>query len=170
MNEKDIFKALGEVDPKFISESAPSGSNAKRKGAPWIRLVAACVALFVLATVATLMIFNTEDDGDSDALKYITYEELLSKEYTYYSNDFIYTKLNVSVDSRPVGSWTRTNYLLTKPQESGTKMKISGILKAKETTSYGSLSSGLAYMPGFTQKYLAQISDDLFRENFYFCA
>ena len=63
MNEKDIFKALGEVDPKFISESAPSGSNAKRKGAPWIRLVAACVALLVLATVATLMIFYTEDDN-----------------------------------------------------------------------------------------------------------
>ncbi len=99
----------------------------------------------------------TKDEGATgeEALKYLSYEDILGKEYTYYPNDFIYTKTAIAQDKLPVGSWVRDNYYVTKPQESGTTMKISGILRAKEATNYGCLSSGLAYMPGFTQKYLA---------------
>jgi hypothetical protein len=38
--------------------------------------------------------------------------------------------------------------------DSGVEIKIGCILRAKESTAYGSLTSGLAYMPGFTQQYL----------------
>ncbi len=112
--------------------------------------------LGILSMEEVLELFTKDEEGEDDVLKYITYEELLSQEYTYYPNDAIYTQLTIeTADARPLGSWTRTNYWLSKPEQSGTTMKISGILRAKETTSYGSLSSGLAYMSGFTKKYLA---------------
>ena len=110
--------------------------------------------LGLLSVEDVLELFTKDEDGEG-ALKYISYEDILAKEYTYYPNDFIYTKTTIAQDKLPIGSWIRDNFYVTKPQQSGTKMKISGILRAKDTTTYGALSSGLAYMPGFTQKYLA---------------
>jgi len=113
--------------------------------------------LGLLSIDEVLELFEKDEDGDttSDELKYITYEEILAHEYTYHGNNSVYTKLEIGEHA---GKWNRTGWY--SPGQNlvmgnGTPMKIGAILRAKETTAYGALSSGLAYMPGFTQKYLA---------------
>ncbi len=105
-----------------------------------------------------------QDVAGKEEITYVPYEQLLAHTYTYYPNDTIYSKkmLDDSVNQEEV--WQRTEYY--NPMfsgefdvESGKELKIGCILRAKEETAYGSLSSGLAYMPGFTAKYLADCRD-----------
>ncbi len=95
---------------------------------------------------------------DKNAIKYIPYEDLLEHRYIYYPNDTIYTQGTVP-DMGDQQQWKRTNFYnprmnTTVDVTTGTDVKIGCILRAKEETTYGSLASGLAYMPGFTQMYL----------------
>ena len=114
--------------------------------------------LGLLSMEEVLALFEKDLDGNDD-LTYVPYEELLAHRYIYYPNDSIYTKAAMpSMGMQQL--WQKTGYYdpnanLTMNEKKGTEIKIGCILRAKETTAYGSLSSGLAYMPGFTQKYLA---------------
>ena len=95
---------------------------------------------------------------DKNAIKYIPYEDLLAHRYIYYPNDTIYTQGKIpDMGDQPQWKWTsfyNPKMNTTVDVTTGTDVKIGCILRAKEGTTYGSLASGLAYMPGFTQMYL----------------
>ena len=95
---------------------------------------------------------------DKNAIKYIPYEDLLAHRYIYYPNDTIYTQGKIpDMGDQPQWKWTsfyNPKMNTTVDVSTGTDVKIGCILRAKEGTTYGSLASGLAYMPGFTQMYL----------------
>jgi putative ABC transport system permease protein len=112
-----------------------------------------------LLSMDEMLALFEKDVEEKEELTYLPYEQILAHEYIYYPNNSIYTKapipsMNMQEFWQRTG-WYKPGSALTIDTTKGTKVKISGILRAKETTSYGSLSSGLAYMPGFTQKYLA---------------
>ena len=108
-------------------------------------------------------------EENADTVRYIPYEELLEKTYSYYPNDAVYIEHNEMVEDdfgnqvekqfwRNTGYPTAQNLFMGTSDLDATKktdLKIDCILQAKESTSYGSLSSGLAYMKGFSEKYLA---------------
>ena len=114
--------------------------------------------LGLLSMEEVLELFQKDLEGNND-LTYVPYETLLAHRYIYYPNDCIYTKA-VMPSMGMQQLWQKTGYYdpnanLTMNEQKGTEIKIGCILRAKKTTTYGSLGSGLAYMPGFTQKYLA---------------
>ena len=118
-------------------------------------LVMAQLGLLSMEEVVDL--FQKDAQGDAE-ITYVPHEDILKHTYTYYPNDTIYSKGYVpNVGTQQV--WQRTGYYdPSNPGrfnvESGAEIKIGCILRAKESTTYGSLASGLAYMPGFTQQYL----------------
>lgn len=113
--------------------------------------------LGLLSMDEVLALFEKDMQGDSE-LTYIPYEELLAHRYTYYPNDVIYYEapmmsMGGQMLWQKVGAYDPKNNMLVD-ESKGTEIKIGCILRAKEETTYGSLSSGLAYMPGFTEQYL----------------
>ncbi|MBQ8320328.1 MAG: ATP-binding cassette domain-containing protein [Clostridia bacterium] len=124
-------------------------------------LVLAQLGLLSLEEVVAL--FDQGSAGD-DSTKFISYEELRSNTYTYYPNNSVYTWGNVpGIDENgmPVfqQGWVENGFanelIPTLDKSTGTQLKIACILRAKEDTTYGSLSSGLAYTRGFAEKYHA---------------
>lgn len=73
---------------------------------------------------------------------FFTYEELLGKSFTWYPNDSIYEKTQ-----------TGFNYTAYAPESSdGTlNVKVVGIIRAKETISFGCLTSGVYYTGDLAQ-------------------
>ena len=119
-------------------------------------LVMAQLGLLSMEEVVEL--FQQDATGEGK-ITYVPYEQLLTHTYTYYPNDTIYSKGRVMSSGTQEEVWQRTEYYDPSNSgkfnvESGKELKIGCILRAKESTAYGSLTSGLAYMPGFTQKYL----------------
>ncbi len=119
-------------------------------------LVMAQLGLLSMEEVVEL--FQQDATGEGK-ITYVPYEQLLAHTYTYYPNDTIYSKGRVMSSGTQEEVWQRTEYYDPSNSgkfnvESGKELKIGCILRAKKSTAYGSLSSGLAYMPGFTQKYL----------------
>ena len=115
--------------------------------------------LGLLSMDEVVKLFQQDATGEGE-ITYVPYEQLLAHTYTYYPNDTIYSKGRVMASGSQDPVWQRTEYYDPNSSgkfdvESGKELKIGCILRAKEGTAYGSLTSGLAYMPGFTAKYLA---------------
>ena len=114
--------------------------------------------LGLLSMDEVLELFKKDLAGGGDELTYIPHERLLEHKYIYYPNDAIYKETVMpSLGGQKV--WQKTGAYNPKANMSvdesmGTEIKIGCILRAKEETKYGSLASGLAYMPGFTEQYL----------------
>lgn len=113
--------------------------------------------LGLLTMEEVLELFETDTENAKD-LTYIPYEQIMAHEYLYYANDVIYQKIpmptmNMQETWQKTGFYTPNGVMMD--QKKAVPMKIGCILRAKEDTAYGSLSSGLAYMPGFTQKYIS---------------
>lgn len=82
-----------------------------------------------------------------------TYEEILGKTFTWYPNDAVF-KANKFGDKYNSASPFTYNYDESKIDAEGITFKITGILKPKETISYGCLTSGFFYTEAFTKKVL----------------
>ncbi len=85
-----------------------------------------------------------------------SYDELLDKKFYFYPNDSLFT---VSVE----GMMTTVAYNSAKDQitddEGMITLKVAGILRPKETVSYGCLSSGIYYTEALTD-YILDVNED----------
>ncbi len=93
----------------------------------------------------------TSEDKENFASKayyreYFDYDELLGKEFTWYPADSLFTKGMMGYTYNSEGSKLNA--------EDGMKLKVVGILTAKENVSYGSLSSGIYYTEALTNHIL----------------
>ena len=97
--------------------------------------------------------FISFSKSEKDDVKYINYQELLGKTYTYYPNDALY----IEKDGAGTDTWFYKGYstsaMPTLNKANGIPLKIACILRAKPEVNYGCLQAGLGYMNGFAQKY-----------------
>ncbi len=94
---------------------------------------------------------NKNNNYDEDLLKYrFSYDEIMGKSFYYLPNDCIYKKNTTSSLSFDY------TYSLTEEEVSteGVELKVVGILRPKDSISYGCLSSGFYYTTEFTNMYL----------------
>lgn len=94
---------------------------------------------------------NKNNNYDEDLLKYrFTYDEIMGKSFYYLPNDCIYKKNDTSL--------LDFNYTYSLSEEEvttqGVELKVVGILRPKDSISYGCLSSGFYYTTEFTNMYL----------------
>ena len=89
--------------------------------------------------------YKPENDKD-----YFTYEELLGKSFTWYPNDSVYEKNQMGF-----------GYTAYAPEnEEGTlNLKVVGIIRAKETISFGCLTSGVYYTGALAQHVVDSATD-----------
>ena len=89
-------------------------------------------------------------------IKQFTYEELLSKKFTWYPNDTVYKK-NPGTSLRPQNQYPFDyNHKIADGEtwEGGKELTLTAILRPKEGTSYGCLSSGFYFTTAFTEEVL----------------
>ncbi len=103
-----------------------------------------------------------EDAEVDDTLyrEYFTYDELLSKTFTWYPNDTIFSKTTMSLPT--AGEVTSFSYLYDSNGFADTdavQLKVVGILSPKENVSYGCLSSGIYYTEALTE-HILQVNRD----------
>jgi len=94
---------------------------------------------------------NKDIDGKKENPIYVndnirqsfTYDELLGKEFRWYPNNTVFKKNNDATDPKDY----KFDYSYRAPADktNSLKLKVAGILKLKEGTSYGALSSGFLY-------------------------
>ncbi len=97
----------------------------------------------------------TNEDGSYDKGLYrdsFTYEELLGKTFTWYPNDTVFAEggmlgYQYNHDSKDFSD------------DGAVTLKVVGILKAKETVNYGSLTSGVYYTEALTEHMLEENLD-----------
>jgi putative ABC transport system permease protein len=94
---------------------------------------------------------NKNNNYDENLLKYrFTYDEIMGKSFYYLPNDCIYKKNDTSL--------LDFNYTYSLSEEEvntqGVELKVVGILRPKDSISYGCLSSGFYYTTEFTNMYL----------------
>ncbi len=82
-----------------------------------------------------------------------SYDELLDKTFTWYPNDVVFTKAD---PSNPLAKANPFSYnpFAESTWENGIELKVTAVLKPKETLNYGSLSSGFYYTSALTEKIL----------------
>ena len=125
-------------------------------------LVLAQLGLLSLEEVVDLF-KKDQTPNQNQELTYLPFNEIMEHKYIYYPNDAIYQKTSMMGqeiwykhgDDQLAQQLSAMLPGLSFDASQGMEIEIGCILRAKSTTAYGSLSSGLAYMPGFTQKYLA---------------
>ncbi len=93
---------------------------------------------------------NNEYDSNLNKEKF-SYDELLDKTFTWYSNDLLYKKVEIANPIMPVAF--EYNHL-AQEEWSGVELEITGIVKPKDGLSYGSLQSGFYYTSEFTKMVL----------------
>lgn len=81
---------------------------------------------------------------ESKEIKSFSFDELLDKTFTYYSNNQVYTETN-----NPAKPFTY-NFLGENVQGDGLELKVVGILQPKKDLSYGCLASGVYYTEKLT--------------------
>jgi len=86
-----------------------------------------------------------------------SYDELLNKEFTWYPNDDVFTK-NTDDSTKDTNPFYYNAYA-NDSMENEIKLKVVGILQAKEDISYGCLSSGFFYTEALTNKILTTAAD-----------
>ncbi|HHW79362.1 MAG TPA: ABC transporter ATP-binding protein/permease [Acholeplasmataceae bacterium] len=84
----------------------------------------------------------------------ISYEELMGKTFTWYTNDTVFNKET----GNPLSPFTYNAYSkdFTTINDAGIELEIVGILEPKENISYGSLSSGFYYTEALTKRVLTE--------------
>ena len=92
---------------------------------------------------------------------YFSFEELMSKTFTYYPNDTVYSRTSAyDIEKLVYGSDFKYHPYskdFTKTETNGEELKVVGIVKVKEGISYGSLSTGIYYTKDLTD-YILEIS------------
>ncbi len=107
----------------------------------------------------------TSDDGTYNEALYkdsFTYDELLGKTFTWYSNNTVFEKVQYPNPFAPgefITTYGYNAYSDDFDKESGTELKIVGILTPKDTVNFGSLSSGIYYTEAFTEHVLEKNAD-----------
>ena len=81
---------------------------------------------------------------------YFTYEELLGKTFTWYTNDQVFTAATNPYKPVPFDY----QHDAAKIEGDGLELSVVGILLVKDTTTYGCLSSGIYYTEALTNKVL----------------
>lgn len=81
---------------------------------------------------------------ESKEIKSFSFDELLDKTFTYYSNNQVYTETN-----NPAKPFTY-NFLGENVKGDGLELKVVGILQPKKDMSYGCLASGVYYTEKLT--------------------
>ena len=81
---------------------------------------------------------------ESKEIKSFSFDELLDKTFTYYSNNQVYTETN-----NPAKPFTY-NFLGENVKGDGLELKVVGILQPKKDLSYGCLASGVYYTEKLT--------------------
>ena len=110
--------------------------------------------------VAIVDKYATHEENDNPIPTEIDYDALTNKVFTYYPNDKIYTPTGIPpmegthMDFRYIGQDPDSSVL-----SGGTRIKITGILRAKETVQYGSLSTGFILSPKLEQMMLRESKD-----------
>ncbi len=87
---------------------------------------------------------------DLDKMRF-SYQELMNKRYVYYPNNDVYTKNETATASYNPFTY---NYLESDTWTDGLELKVVGILRPKETISYGCLNSGFYYTKEFTEYFI----------------
>ena len=94
---------------------------------------------------------------------YFSYEELMSKTFTYYPNDTVYSRTAATDIEKLIYGSDFKYHPYSKDfkaeQTNGEELKVVGILKVKEGISYGSLSTGIYYTKDLTN-YILDVSAD----------
>ena len=95
--------------------------------------------------------------------EYFTHEELLGKTFTWYSNDAVFTRNEISLPTggtmqNPATPYTYA-YNAADIEGEGTELRVVGILYANENTTYGCLSSGIYYTEALTEYVLEENRD-----------
>lgn len=78
--------------------------------------------------------------------EYFTYDELLDKTFTWYSNDQVFTASTNPLKSVPYDY----QYDSANIDSEGMELKVVGVLLVNETTTYGCLSTGIYYTEALT--------------------
>ena len=89
--------------------------------------------------------------------EYFTYDELLGKELVWYPTDSVYSPVGDNPLAQMLNGSYAYNSSLNKDdidKNNGVRLKVVGILTAKENVSFGSLSSGIYYTKALTDHVL----------------
>lgn len=103
---------------------------------------------------------EAKDDPKSDHSNYknkFSYDEILNKTFTWYSNETIYTK--GGGEKNPLASYTYNFNSKDFKDDNAVELKVVGILEPKETINYGCLSSGFYYTEELT-KHAIDVNSD----------
>ena len=89
-----------------------------------------------------------------------TYDELMNKKFTWYPNDTVFNKTKViDIGQALQGKFQMTdgftyNGIATDDFKNGVELKVTAILRRKDSVSYGCLSNGFYYTEAFTKMVL----------------
>ena len=102
-----------------------------------------------------IMYRSTESDEYKPSLdkEKFSYEELIGKTFTWYPNDTVYNQTDPNTAFAAITPFTY-NHTVTDSFKNGVDLKITAILKPKDTISYGCLQSGMYYTAEFTKMVL----------------
>ena len=81
---------------------------------------------------------------------HFSYDELLGKTFTWYPNDTIFTKTETENNPFVYSAYENASW------ENGIELKITAILKPKESVSYGALESGLYYTSALAKEIIKE--------------
>ena len=95
------------------------------------------------------------EKGESTADDYLTisFEDILSKEFTLYYNDSVYSQSTSMVSPFTYNGEKKS---LDATENEGMKIKVSGILRLKDGLTYGCLSGGLNLTEQTVESYIAK--------------
>ena len=83
-----------------------------------------------------------------------TYEELLGKKFTYYTNNDVFNKVDENNPLYSISKFTYNN--VASESWEGLDLKITAIVKPKKGLSYGSLQSGFYYTSEFVNHVISE--------------
>ena len=109
--------------------------------------------------VAIVDKYATHEENPTPVPTELDYAKILNKEFTYFPNDSIY-EVNTNPMTSIVSPYTYVGEA-SSSTPNGKKIKITGILRAKETVQYGSLSTGFILSPKLEQMMLRDAKDSV---------
>ena len=106
-------------------------------------------------------LYNPDLDKDR-----FSYDELMDKKFYWYPNNTVYNEIPGANPSTQYSALFTYNAFADSSWTTGIELKVTAILKPKESLNYGSLSSGFYYTPALTDKILEDSADSTI-VNFY---
>ena len=95
-------------------------------------------------------------DMDKDRF---SFDELMDKTFVWYPNDTVYNQIPGANPTAQYSALFTYNAFADASWDNGIELKVTAILKPKESLNYGSLSSGFYYTPALTDKILEASAD-----------